>query len=50
MNWIMNPFNIILDYTYTDFSDLLRVHVNPDGSVDYIEEENVITCRFQLNF
>jgi phosphate-selective porin OprO/OprP len=51
LNWIMNPFlNILLDYTYTDLTDLIRVRVNPDGSVDYIDEENVLTCRFQLNF
>ena len=51
LNWAMNPFlNILLDYTYTDLTDLIRVRVNPDGSVDYIDEENVLTCRFQLNF
>ena len=51
VNWILNPnFGLILDYTYTDLSDPIRVRVNPDGSVDYIDEEHVFTIRSQLVF
>jgi phosphate-selective porin OprO/OprP len=50
-NWILYPMvRIILDYTHTDFSDPIRARVNPDGSVDYIEKENVITLRFSIDF
>jgi phosphate-selective porin OprO/OprP len=51
VNWILNPaFALILDYTYTDLSDSIRVRVNPDGTVDYIDEEHVLTLRSQLVF
>jgi phosphate-selective porin len=50
-NWILYPMvRIILDFTHTDFSDPLRVRVNPDGSIDYIEKENVLTLRFSIDF
>jgi phosphate-selective porin OprO/OprP len=50
-NWILYPMvRIIVDYTYTDFSDPLRVRVNPDGSVDYIEKESSLTLRFSIDF
>jgi phosphate-selective porin OprO/OprP len=50
-NWILYPMvRIIADYTYTDFSDPLRVRVNPDGSIDYMEKENVFTLRFSMDF
>jgi phosphate-selective porin OprO/OprP len=50
-NWILYPMvRIIADYTHTDFSDPLRVRVNPDGSVDYIEKESVLTLRFSMDF
>jgi phosphate-selective porin OprO/OprP len=50
-NWILYPMvRIIADYTTTDFSDPLRVRVNPDGTVDYIEKENVLTLRFSIDF
>jgi phosphate-selective porin OprO and OprP len=51
VNWVLNPaFALILDYTYTDLSDPIRVRVNPDGAVDYIDEEHVLTLRSQLVF
>lgn len=51
VNWILFPMvRIIFDFTHTDFSDPLRVRVLPDGSVDYIDEENVFTCRFSMDF
>ncbi len=51
LNWVMNPaFRFILDYTYTDLSDPIRVRVEPDGTVDYINEERVLTFRGQLSF
>jgi len=51
LNWIMNPMlRLIIDYTYTDFSDHLRVRVNPDGKVDYIYDEHVLTTRFHIAF
>jgi phosphate-selective porin OprO/OprP len=50
-NWILYPMvRIIADYTYTDFSDPLRVRVNPDGRVDYIKNEKVLTLRFSIDF
>jgi len=51
LNWILYPMaRVVLDYTYTSLSDPIRTRVLPDGSVDYIKEENVVTCRFSLDF
>lgn len=51
LNWILYPMHrIVFDYTRTDFSDPIRVRVNPDGSVDYIDKENVFTFRFSMDF
>ena len=51
VNWVLFPMvRFILDYTHTRLSDPIRVRVLPDGSTDYIEEENVITCRFSIDF
>jgi phosphate-selective porin len=51
MNWIPYPMlRMILDYTYTDFSDPIRVRVDPDGSVDYVEKESVLTVRLSMDF
>jgi phosphate-selective porin OprO/OprP len=51
VNWILYPMaRVVLDYTYTSFSDPIRARVLPDGSIDYIEEENVVTCRFSIDF
>jgi len=41
---------VLLDYTYTNLSDPIRVRVNTDGSVDYIDKENVITLRYCIDF
>jgi phosphate-selective porin OprO/OprP len=50
-NWTLFPMvRIIFDYTHTDFSDPLRVRVLPNGEIDYIDEENVFTCRFSMDF
>lgn len=51
LNWILFPMaRVVLDYTHTRLSDPIRARVLPDGSVDYIDEENVVTCRFSLDF
>jgi len=48
-DWILTPsFRLLLDFTHTRLSDPIRVRVLPDGSVDYIEEENVLTLRFSM--
>jgi len=52
INWILFPMQrFILDFTYTDFSDPLKVSVDPkDGSVDFVDKETVVTFRFSLDF
>jgi len=51
INWILLPMHrILLDYTYTDLSDPIRVRVMPDGSVEFIEKENVVTLRYGIDF
>jgi len=51
LSWILFPMvRITLDYCHTAFSDPLRVRVLPNGDVDYIDEENVLTCRFSMDF
>jgi phosphate-selective porin OprO/OprP len=51
VNWILLPMHrIILDYTYTDLSDKIRVKVNTDGSIDYIDKENAVTLRYSISF
>lgn len=51
LNWVLFPMaRIVFDYTHTSLSDPIRVRVLPDGSADYIETENVITCRFSIDF
>lgn len=51
LNWIMNPaFRLIADYTCTNLSDPIRVRTNPDGTIDYIDKEHVLTLRSQLTF
>ncbi len=51
INWILTPAHkIILDYTYTDLSDPLRIRVHPDGAIDYIEKENVVILRYAIDF
>jgi phosphate-selective porin OprO/OprP len=51
LNWIPASMNrILLDYTYTDLSDPIRVRVEADGTVKYIEKENVITLAYSIDF
>jgi phosphate-selective porin len=51
LNWVLFPMcRVVLDYTHTELSDPIRVRVLPDGSVDYVDEENVVTLRFGIDF
>lgn len=51
LNWVLYPMaRVILDFTHTELSDPIRVRVLPDGSADYIDSENVLTCRFSIDF
>lgn len=51
VNWILFPMvRVIGDITRTEFSDPIRTRTNPDGSVDYINAENVLTLRFSIDF
>ncbi len=51
INWILLPMHrIVLDYTHTDLSDPIRVRVHPDGSVDYINDEEVLVLRYSIDF
>ena len=50
VTWILFPMlRLSCDYTWTDLSDPIRVRVNTDGSVDYIERENVLTLRMSMD-
>jgi len=50
VNWVLNPMHkMILDYTYTNLSDPIRVRVHPDGAIDYIDKENVVTIRYAID-
>ena len=50
ITWIPFPMlRLTCDYTWTDLSDPVRVRVNNDGSVDYIERENVLTLRLSMD-
>ncbi|MBN2282997.1 MAG: hypothetical protein JXO48_03820 [Deltaproteobacteria bacterium] len=51
LNWILFPMHrLILDYSRTDFSDPIKVRVNPSGSIDYVDCENVVTFRYSMEF
>ena len=51
VNWILFPMvRIIGDFTYTDYSDPIRVQVHPDGTVDYVNREKVFTLRLGMDF
>jgi phosphate-selective porin OprO and OprP len=51
LNWVLFPMcRVILDVTHTELSEPIRVRVLPDGSIDYIDEENVVTLRFGIDF
>jgi len=41
---------VIADYTYTDLSDPIRVRVDPNGNIQYINRENVLTLRLAMDF
>ena len=46
LNWIMNPiFRLIFEFSHTHLSDPVRVRLNDDGGINYIENENVFTVR-----
>lgn len=50
VNWVLTPLHkIILDYTYTDLSDSIRIRVHPNGAIDYINTENVVTLRYAID-
>ncbi|HPI92985.1 MAG TPA: porin [Deltaproteobacteria bacterium] len=50
ITWILFPMlRLTCDYTWTDLSDPIRVRVNTDGSIDYIERENVLTLRMSMD-
>jgi phosphate-selective porin OprO/OprP len=51
VNWVLYPMvRMAIDYTHTSLSDPIRVRVLPDGSADYIDVENVVTCLFSIDF
>jgi len=51
LNWAWYPvYRFLIDYTYTDISNPLRIRINPDGSIEYMKSETSFTCRFQINF
>ncbi|MCG6908816.1 MAG: OprO/OprP family phosphate-selective porin [Deltaproteobacteria bacterium] len=51
LNWVLYPMaRIVLDFSHTDFSDPIRSRVLTTGSVEYIDEENVVTLRFSIDF
>lgn len=51
LNWMPIPMvRLMLDYTRTDLSDPILVRRNPDGSINYIEEEQVSTLRLYISF
>jgi phosphate-selective porin OprO/OprP len=51
VNWL--PFamhKVILDFSHTELSDPIKVRVLPDGSIDYIDDENTVTIRYSIDF
>jgi phosphate-selective porin OprO and OprP len=49
--WVLFPMlRVMTDYTYTGLSDPIKVRVNNDGSIDYINHENVLTLRLAMDF
>ena len=51
LNWVPFPMcKAILDYTHTRLSDPVKVRILNDGSVDYLDRENVVTTRFMVDF
>ncbi|MFZ5572513.1 MAG: OprO/OprP family phosphate-selective porin [Thermodesulfobacteriota bacterium] len=51
VNWILYPMvKVVGDYTFTNLSDPIRIQVHPDGTIDYVDKENVLTLRFAIDF
>jgi phosphate-selective porin OprO/OprP len=51
INWLLFPmYRLVLDVSHTDMSDKIRVRVRQDGTVDYVDTENVVTLRMSLDF
>ena len=51
VNWVLFPMvRLIAEVTHTEFSDEIRVRVQPDGAVDTIDAENVFTLRLSMDF
>ncbi|KPA12013.1 Phosphate-selective porin O and P [Candidatus Magnetomorum sp. HK-1] len=51
LNWLWDSqYRFLIDYSYTDISDPLRIRINPDGSIEYMKSETSLTFRFQINF
>lgn len=51
VNWLLFPmYRLVLDLSHTDMSDKIRVRVRQDGTVDYVDRENVVTLRMSLDF
>jgi len=51
VNWYLLPMHkLLFDFTYTSLKDPIRVRVNDDGSIDYIDKESVATLRYCLDF
>ena len=51
VNWL--PFamhKVMLDFSHTELSDQIKVRVLPDGSIDYIDDENTVTIRYSIDF
>ena len=43
INWILLPMcRVLLDYTYTDLSDPIRVRVLPDGSINILKQKMLL--------
>jgi phosphate-selective porin OprO/OprP len=49
LTWYFLPLcRVLVDYTRSTFSDDIIARTNIDGSVDYIDKENVITFRLSI--
>lgn len=51
LTWVLFPMHrFVVDYTHTEFSDPIRSRILPDGDIDYIRMENVLTARLSMDF
>jgi len=49
LTWFFAPLcRVVLDYTRSEFSDDIKARTNPDGSMEYIDQENVVTLRLSF--